>query len=140
MVTYKEMKTQKDGGMKEGEKKIKILIAEDEKPMAKALELKLNASGYEAKAVGNGREALEEMAKADYSILLLDIMMPEVDGFGVLSELKNKNNKAKVIMLSNLAQEEDMKKAKDLGAIGYFVKSDTPIAQIVEEVKKALIK
>jgi len=57
----------------------RILIAEDEKPMAKALEMKLNNVGFEAKAVFNGEEALEELQKNTYDLLLLNLMMPKKD-------------------------------------------------------------
>jgi len=116
----------------------KILIAEDEKPMAYALELKLNNSGYEAKAVFNGEEALEELTNNKYDLALIDLMMPKMDGFGVLEQLKEKGIKIPVIVSSNLSQEADIKKAKSLGAIDYFVKSDTPITSVVDHIKKIL--
>ncbi len=118
--------------------KKKILIAEDERPMARALELKFNNSGFEAKAVYDGEEAVVELIKGKYDLLLLDIMMPKKDGFGVLEDIKNKKINVKVIVSSNLSQSEDLDKAKKMGAIGYFVKSDTPISQVVEQVKQAL--
>ena len=116
----------------------KILIAEDERAMAKALELKLKSSGFDAKSVFNGEEAIKELEKESYDLLLLDIMMPIKDGFFVLEEIKNKNIKIPVIISSNLSQEEDVKKAKSLGAIDYFIKSNTPIASVIENVKNAL--
>ena len=118
--------------------KKKILIAEDEKPMARALELKLNNSGFEAKAVNDGEEAVVELTNNKYDLLLLDLMMPKKDGFGVLEEINNKKIDVKVIISSNLSQQEDLDKAKNMGAVGYFVKSDTPINEVVEQVKKAL--
>ncbi|MFA5125029.1 MAG: response regulator [Patescibacteria group bacterium] len=115
--------------------KKRILIAEDEKSMANALELKLNKSGFEAKAVYDGEQALATVTEGGYDLMLLDLMMPKLDGFGVLEGIKKKNLKIKVIITSNLSQEEDIKKAKDLGAIDYIVKSDTPIQAIVEKIK-----
>jgi len=115
--------------------KKKVLVAEDEKPMAKALELKLNNSGFTAKAVFDGEEAVEELEKNDYDLLLLDLMMPRRDGFGVLEWLKEKKKKLPVIVSTNLSQETDIAKAKGLGAVDYFVKSDTPIAEVLERVK-----
>jgi len=117
----------------------KILIADDEKPMANALELKLNHSGFEAKAVYNGQQALDEIEKnGPYDLMLLDLMMPEVDGFAVLEKLKEKGNKMPVIVATNLSQETDIEKTKKLGAVDYFVKSDTSVTEVVEHVKKAL--
>lgn len=116
----------------------KILIAEDEKPMSKALEIKLGRAGYDVKAVYNGEEAIEMMKKEKFDLLLLDLIMPKKDGFDVLEEIKSKKIKTAVIVLSNLGQEEDINKAKALGAKDFFIKSDTPIAQILEHIQKIL--
>ena len=116
----------------------KILIVEDEKPMARALELKLNKSGFEAKALFNGEEALKILETEKFDLILLDLVMPKVDGFAVLTALKEREIETPIIVTSNLSQEEDFKRAKELGAKDYFVKSDTPIADIVEHIKKFL--
>ncbi len=116
----------------------KILIAEDDQPLAKALKLKLERSGFEVSAVSDGEEAMAAIAKDSFALVFLDIMMPRKDGFAVLSEMKAKKYKTPVVILSNLGQEGDLKKAKDLGAVGYFVKSDTPIAEVVDHAKKIL--
>ncbi len=116
----------------------KILIVEDERAIARALELKLSHSGFNVKVVGNGEEALRILEKEKFDLVLLDLVMPKLDGFGVLKGLADKNIKTKIIVVSNLSQEEDRRKAKELGASNFFVKSDTPIADIVSEVKKIL--
>jgi DNA-binding response OmpR family regulator len=119
--------------------KKKILIAEDEKPMARALEIKIGSDpDLEAKAVFNGAEALKILETEKYDLVLTDLMMPDVDGFTLLKELRAKNIKIPVIISSNLSQEEDIKLTKSLGAIDYFVKSDTPISEVVKKIKKAL--
>jgi DNA-binding response OmpR family regulator len=120
------------------ENKKKILIIEDEKPLAKALELKLNNNGYQAITVFNGEEALSLLKKEKFDLMLLDLVMPKMDGFGVLKKLQAMKNKTPVIILSNLSQEEDAKKTMELGAVDYFIKSDTPLAQVVESIKKYL--
>ena len=112
----------------------KILIAEDEKPLAQVLTLKLERSGFDVRVAVNGQEALDVLAKEKFDLVLLDLVMPKVDGFGVLKELKKRGDATKVIVLSNLSQEEDAKKAKELGAQDFFIKSNTPIADIVEKV------
>ncbi len=114
----------------------RILIVEDEKPMARALELKLKYSGFEVQALGNGEDALALMLKENFDIVLLDLMMPKMDGFTVLEELKKRGNDTAVIILSNLSQQEDEKRARALGAKDFFIKSNTPIATIVEHVAK----
>ncbi len=115
-----------------------ILIVEDEKPLAHALEMKLKNEGYNTRVCMNGSEALEELKKGDYALALLDLIMPVVDGFAVLQELRNRKSTIPVIVLSNLGQEEDRAKTKELGAIDYFVKSNTPLTEIIKRVKAAL--
>lgn len=119
------------------EKKIKkILVAEDEKPMARAMELKLSHAGFETTCVNNGADALAAILKSDFDMVLLDLVMPKMDGFTVLEELKNKKKLVPVIVLSNLSQEEDEKKAKALGAKDFMIKSNTPIADIVNRINQ----
>jgi DNA-binding response OmpR family regulator len=120
------------------EKKKIILVAEDEKPMARALELKLEGSGFEVNVVHDGEAALLEILKGKYDLALLDLMMPKKDGFEVLEQLQLKGNKTPVIVSSNLSQEEDIKKAKVLGAVDYYVKSDTTISKVIEHIKTVL--
>ncbi len=116
----------------------KILIIEDEKPMAKALELKLNHAGFDAMAVFNGEEGIAELSSKSYDLVLLDLVMPKMDGFSVLKELQKLNISTPVIILSNLSQEDDESKARELGAQDFFIKSNTPIASIVEKVINTL--
>lgn len=116
----------------------RILIAEDEPAIAKALELKLTHDGYIVELAIDGEEALKKLTAGKYSMLLLDLIMPKKDGFGVLEALKAAKNKVPVIVLTNLGQEEDLERAKAMGATDYFVKADTPIADIVSHVTTRL--
>jgi DNA-binding response OmpR family regulator len=68
----------------------------------------------------------------------MDLMMPVMDGFKLLEELKKTDIKIPVIISTNLSQEEDKKRVMDLGATDYFVKSDIPINEVIERVKQAL--
>ena len=113
----------------------RILIAEDEKPMANALGLKLTSVGFEISLVYDGEAAVEAAKKSPFDLIILDLVMPVKDGFYVLEELKRLKIATKVIVSSNLSQEEDIKRAKELGASDYFIKSDTTLAEIVEKVK-----
>lgn len=115
---------------------IKILIAEDEKAIGSALNLKLNHEGFEAKVAFNGKEALSLLESEKFDLLILDLIMPQLDGFGVLKEIKAKGIKTPVMVISNLSQTADISKAKDLGAVDFLIKSDTPVAEIVEKIKK----
>lgn len=116
----------------------KILIVEDEKPMAKALELKLNKTGYSTKVVFDGASALRILDAEGFDLILLDLLIPEIDGFDVLTRLRVKGKKTPVIVLSNLSQEEDIRKTKELGALDFLVKSDITLADIVGKVTNVL--
>jgi DNA-binding response OmpR family regulator len=120
------------------EKIKKILVAEDEKPMAHALNLKLTHAGFEVTNAYDGLECVSFLEKEKFDLILLDIMMPKMDGFSVLEKIKELGIKTSVIMLSNLSQEDDKKKTKELGAKGFFIKSNTPILEIVEKVKSLI--
>lgn len=120
--------------------KKKILIIEDERAIAGALELKLNNSGFLAKVACNGKEALSLMEEFNFDFVLLDLVMPGMNGFEFLEEFKERGNNIPVIVLSNLSQEEDIMKAKNLGAKHYFIKSNTSISKIVEYLEKELQK
>ncbi|PIR49010.1 response regulator [Candidatus Peregrinibacteria bacterium CG10_big_fil_rev_8_21_14_0_10_55_24] len=119
-------------------KKKKVLIAEDERPLAHALELKFAHEGFETHIAGDGQQALDLLKAEKFAAVLLDLIMPKLDGFAFLEELKKRKTKIPVIILSNLGQDEDIERAKKLGAEGYFVKSNTPIAEIVKAIKAAL--
>lgn len=120
------------------EAKKKILVADDERSLAKALELKLSMAGFDVVTAFDGEEALNKLEEGKYDMILLDLMMPKKDGFAVLEALKSKGNTVPIYVLSNLSQENDLEKAKNYGVGGYFVKSDTPIIKIVEEISKIL--
>jgi DNA-binding response OmpR family regulator len=114
--------------------KKKILIGEDERPMAKALELKLNSVGFEAKAVFNGNEVIEELTTNKYDLLLLDLIMPKLGGLEVIREAGKEQN---IIVVSAVGQDNVVKEAKDLGAKGYIVKPFDN-KQVIEEINKVL--
>lgn len=116
----------------------KILIAEDEKPMANALSLKLRSVGFETTLVYDGESAISAVREFSFDLIILDLVMPKKDGFFVLAELKKLKITTSVIVSSNLSQDEDIKRAKELGARDYFIKSDTTLAEIVEKVKQAM--
>ncbi len=116
----------------------KILIMEDERSMARALELKLNHSGFLATSVNDGQAGLDLIAKENFSLIILDLMMPKLDGFGVLQTLQANNNKIPILVVSNLSQEEDEAKVKALGAQAFFIKSNTPITTLVNYIQSIL--
>jgi len=114
-----------------------VLIVEDERPLSHALDLKLQHEGFKTTVASNGKEAVDLIEKGSFDVVLLDMMMPIMDGFQVLHQLQDKPNRPVVFVLSNLSQREDESRVLSAGAAKYFIKSDTPLSVIVEEVKKA---
>lgn len=112
----------------------KILIIEDEQSLARALELKLSHSGFEVRTALDGISGLELLDKETFDLILLDLIMPKMNGYEVLDRLKEKQNKVPVIVLTNLGQEEDKSRVENLGAVGFFVKSNTPLAEIAKYI------
>ncbi len=123
--------------MKETGKK-KILIIEDEKPLAHALSLKLSHEGFDVVTTESGEEGLQFLAKEKFDLVLTDLIIPGVDGFKVLETIQEKKMKIPVIVITNLNQEEDKKRVFDLGASSFFVKSNSPISEIVKNVKSQI--
>ncbi|MDD5040623.1 MAG: response regulator [Patescibacteria group bacterium] len=117
----------------EGRRK-KVLIVDDEEPLAKALRYKFEKSGFDATAVFNGDDGLALLQKESFDAIVLDLMMPGKDGFTVLRELKKAGSSVPIVVASNLGQEKDIREAKALGAVDYIVKSDTPIFEVIGKV------
>lgn len=122
--------------MPENDKKIKIVLAEDDRFISIAYKDGLTRAGFEVIHAADGSEAIKKIKSEKPDIILLDIIMPEKNGFEVLEEIK-KDAEVKdipVIILSNLGQDSDIKKGKELGAVDYFVKSNLSMAEVVEKV------
>lgn len=116
----------------------KVLIVEDDSPMARALTLKLGDAGLDSVSAGNGHEALEVLEKETVDLILLDILMPKMNGLKFLEELAKRDITIPVIVTSNLSHEDDIKEAKRLGAVEYFVKADVSLNKIVEKTQEIL--
>ena len=116
----------------------KILIIEDEKTLSKALELKLSLSGFTVTTAFNGEDGVAILLKESFSLILLDLIMPKMDGFEVLAILKENKIDTPVMVLSNLSQESDMRRTEEFGAKEFFIKSNTPIMAIVERAIEIL--
>jgi len=115
-----------------------ILIIEDEKPLSHALKLKLTHEGYNVTVAENGEDGLQAVEHGTFDLILIDIIMPKMDGFTVLGRLHELGKSSNVIVLSNLGQKEDIEKAKELGVKEYMVKSNTPISRIVNSINTFL--
>ena len=117
-----------------------ILIVEDEDFLIMALKDNLVAEGYTVDIARNGDEALKKIQKKKPSLVLLDILMPQKDGFYVLEEIKKNPERQliPVIVLSNLGEDKVIKRALDMGADDYLVKSQHSIQEVIEKVKDYL--
>ncbi|MBD3330440.1 response regulator [Candidatus Peregrinibacteria bacterium] len=118
----------------------KILIAEDDTFLAKVYNVKLAQKGIQTTFVKDGQEALTAMKANKPNLVLLDLIMPNKGGFETLQEMKAdpELKDIPVIILSNLGQDEDVQKGKELGAVDYFIKSDISLDNITEIIKKYL--
>lgn len=106
--------------------------------IAKPLAMKLQFAGFEVKNAFDGAEALEMLANEKFDLVLLDLMMPKVDGFDVLTQLKERGDMTPVIVASNLSQEKDISRVLELGVTSYYVKTNTTLDEIVSNIKMAL--
>lgn len=101
---------------------MKILLAEDEKELSRALSRILSKNGYIVDAVYNGQDALDYLESPTYDVLILDIMMPIKDGFEVLKTLRANNNTIPIILLTAKSAIDDKVQGLDLGADDYLTK------------------
>lgn len=118
-----------------------ILLVEDDPMISTMYRTKFTMEGETIELAADGKTGLEMALALHPKVILLDIILPKMDGFTVLKELKKnpETKKIPVILLTNLGQNEDVKKGKELGADDYFVKSNHTPGEIVERVK-ALLK
>jgi len=121
--------------------KNKVLIVEDDPTLAEMYGAKFKSEGFDVLHAGDGVEGLAIAKAKQPDAILLDVMMPKLDGFATLKELRADKSfkKTPVVMLTNLGQTEDIQKGKALGADDYFVKANQTPAEIVAKVK-ALLK
>ncbi len=118
----------------------KVLLVEDDDSLANVYQTRLQAEGFNVKRVPNGEDALASAMEFRPDLILLDVMMPKVNGFDVLDILRNTPDTAnvKVVMLTALSQESDRQRATELGVDDYMVKSQVVIADVVERIKNHL--
>ncbi|SRR6056297_2581738 len=119
---------------------INVLLVEDESFLRNMCSKQLTKGGFSVYEAKNGEEALDIFEESKIDIILLDIILPSIDGFQILKKIRNHKNKDKskipIIMLSNLGQDSDIKKAKDMGADDFMVKANFTSKEIAEKIKK----
>lgn len=124
------------------QEKKKILIVEDDSFVMDIYQTKLGQSGYEVTGADNGLEALKAIEKDTFDLMLLDIIMPYMDGLEVLKKVKSdeKNKDLPIILLTNLSQKEEVDKGLELGASDYLIKSHFTPSEVLEKIKGYLEK
>jgi len=124
------------------EKNVSILIIEDDRFLRELLSRKLENSGFNTSLAVDGKEALKKIKEEEYNIILLDLVLPGVDGFEILKQIKKdpKISKIPVIILSNLGQQEEVKKGLKLGAADYMIKAHFTPDEIISKIEKVLGK
>lgn len=122
--------------------KKKILIIEDEKDLRFFITQALKSEGFEIIEAFDGEEGLEKAKAEKPNLILLDLLLPGINGYEVLSRLKKDPDLEliPVIILSNLGQEEEIERGLKLGAIDYLIKANFTLDEIVERVKKVFSK
>jgi len=118
----------------------KILIVDDEEIVVNVLTPKLEAEGFLVDAVEDGEQALQKIQEDKPDLILLDIIMPKLDGISVLKELKQ-NEETKnipIIILTNLYDDQKMTEVLQAGNTDYLVKVEHPVSEVIKKVKEKL--
>ncbi|MBI3485401.1 response regulator [Candidatus Daviesbacteria bacterium] len=117
----------------------KILIVEDEKPIAELYQLVISKAGFQVKIAPDGATGLQVLEAESFDMLLLDIMLPGINGLELLRQFKSKHPDSQmiVLLLTNLGQDAVIKEAFELGATGYLIKASLTPNQVLTEVNNA---
>lgn len=120
--------------------KIHILIVDDDTFFLDMYSMRFKTAGYEVATASNGKDALDKLQTIIPDIILLDLTMPVMDGFETLKQIQKEDRlkKAKVIMLTNKGEPEDITLCDKYGAIGYIIKANSTPTEVVERVNTFL--
>lgn len=118
-----------------------VLIVEDDPFYSNIYKTKIEKEGLSAVLAGDGEKALKVAMEKKPALMVLDLIMPGKDGFQTLEEMRSNETlkDVPVVVLSNLSQEEDIKRVMDLGAKEYIIKSNVPINELIQKIKGYLV-
>ena len=124
------------------EKNLHVLLVEDDTFLSNIYKTKFEMEGFKVSVAGDGEAGLADAKKKKPDIILLDILLPKLDGFLVLEKLKVDKalSSIPVILLTNLGQKDDVEKGIKLGAVDYLIKAHFKPSETVEKVRKAFNK
>lgn len=122
----------------------KILLIEDDPFLIDIYTTKLKESGFEVDVATNGEMGIEKLKEKIPDVLLIDIVLPKIDGWQILEEIKKMKKEKifrnldnlKIVILSNLGQKEDVERGIKLGATKYLIKAHYTPSEVIEEIKK----
>jgi DNA-binding response OmpR family regulator len=117
-----------------------ILLIEDDPFLIDIYSTKLKDSGFNIEVASDGETGLSKLKEKKFDLLILDIVLPHIDGWKVLKEIEKDEElkNLKIIIFSNLGQKEEVERGLNLGAVKYFIKAHYTPSEIVEEIKKTL--
>ena len=123
-----------------GEQK-KIMIVEDDRFLSSLMKARLEKEGFSVDQAFDGEEALSKLKNEIPSLIILDLIMPKVTGFEVLQviSITPQLDKVPVVVLTNLAQDSDIEKARELGAKEYFLKVKVSIDDLIGKIKTLVV-
>ncbi len=116
----------------------KILFIEDDPLIVKIYSTRLKADGHDVTSAENGEEGLKKVYEVKPDIIVLDVMMPRIDGFGVLEKLRADPlfSSTPILMYSNLNNEDEITRAKEMKATEFIVKANLSPTQMVDKIKQ----
>jgi two-component system alkaline phosphatase synthesis response regulator PhoP len=122
------------------DKKIKILVVEDEEILLTALSEELKQEGFEVVGAKDGEEGVAKAASEKPDLVLLDLVMPKLDGIGALKQMKEgaETKDIPVVILTNLSDYDKISDALSLGAMDYLVKANYRLEELVTKIKMVL--
>lgn len=118
----------------------KVLLVEDEQILLELLDKKLRGQGYDVSLASDGEEGLRLARQVIPDIIILDILMPKMDGFAMMTELQKDENlkKIPIIIVSNSGQTVELSRARQLGAKDWLVKTEFDPQEVIEKIKKQI--
>lgn len=124
----------------DGKKHIKILLIEDQEDILHMYRMRLGKEGFDVETAKNGAWGLKLSKEIEFSVIVMDIMMPAMNGMQMLEEIRrdSKNVNTPIIVLSNSAQDRDIETAKQHGATSFLLKSKITPVRLVKEIEKNL--
>ena len=118
---------------------MKVLIVDDDPLILEMYTLKLRKAGFDVEVASDGRQGLEKIRAGGLGVILLDVVLPLVDGFEILETLRREGiGHPPVILLTNLGQKEDVERGMALGAVDYVIKAHFTPSEVVEKIESIL--